>query len=249
MEILPSLRAIWRRRLPLAAGILVALAVLVALGGTKPVTTPNAVAWTGVALDTPESQLVAVAPPGADTLAWRASLLTHLMATETSVQGLARRLGVGMDQVVVVDPALATPLVSTSMAQAAAAAASRAVAPYALTVFVEKDSLPVISIEAAAPDSRGAERLANAAVAVLESQASPGGAFTSQIPTGGNVFRQQAMVIGQVAPVRVKLLLVTAVPIKAIGGSFFAFLAWCAGVLLLPRLSQSMRARGTALRA
>ena len=54
-------------------------------------------------------------------------------------------------QVAVVDPALATPLVATAMAQAAATASSHATAPYVLTVFVENDSLPVISIEAAAP--------------------------------------------------------------------------------------------------
>jgi hypothetical protein len=249
MELLQSLRAIWRRRLPLAAGVLVAAAVLVALGGTNPVTTANAVAWTGVTLDTPQSQLVAVAPLGADTLPWRAALLTHLMATETSTQQLARRLGVGADQVVVVDPALATPLVSTAMAQAAAMAASRNVAPYALTVFVENQSLPVISVEAAAPNRLGAERLAGAAVAILESQASRGGPFTSRIPTGAKVFERQPFAIGQVAPVRVKLLPATALRTTAVGASILIFLVWCAGVLIVPRLSKALRPRRTPLPA
>ena len=248
MEILPVLRLIWRRRLPLAAGVFGAVAILVALGGTKPVTTPSAVAWTGVALDTPKSQLVDVAPSGADTLAWRASLLTHLMATESSTQELARRLGVGNDQVTVVDPALALPLVPTAMAQAAATA-SQTVAPYVLTVSVESDTLPVISIEAAAPHRADAERLADAAVAVLESQASPGGHFISQIVTGGKGFRRQAFVVEQVAPVRVKLLQATALPIKAIGASFFVFLVWSAGVLVLPGLSRRIRAYGGAVPA
>ncbi len=219
MEILPTLRAIWPRRLPLAGGILVSLgmilmvlAVLVTLGGRKPVTTPSAVAWTTIALETPQSQLVAVAPPGADTLTWRASLLIHLMASESSVQELARRLGVGRDQVVVVDPALATPMVPTATAQAAAKAASHNAAPYALTVFAGKSILPLISIEAAAPDRAGAVRLAGAAVAVLESQASPRGTFSSPIATGGKDFSRQPFMVGQVAPVRVELLPALASP-------------------------------------
>lgn len=237
MELLPIVRALWRRRLALAVGIALALAAFVALGGTTPVSTPNAVAWTGVTLDTPQSQLVAVAPPGASSLVSRASLLTHLMTTAAATQALARQIGVGADQLIVVDADLATPIVPTAMAQAASTAASRDVAPYTLTVFVETDSLPVISIEAAAPDRAGAERLADAAVTVLQSQASPGGRFTSQIATGGKVFARQPFVIDEVAPVRVKALPSTALPIKAIGGSFLALLAWCAGwcagVLLL----------------
>ena len=42
MELLPVLRRLWRRRILLAAGILVAVATLVALGGTSPVTTRGA---------------------------------------------------------------------------------------------------------------------------------------------------------------------------------------------------------------
>lgn len=248
MEILPVLRLIWRRRLLLASGIFGAVAILVALGGTKPASSLSAVAWTRVALDTPKSQLVDVAPSGADTLVWRASLLTHLMATETSTQELARRLGVGTHQVMVIDSALAVPLVPTSMAQGAAVAALT-VAPYVLTVFVKNDSLPVISIEAAAPDRAGAKRLADVAVAVLESQASRGGGFTSQIVTGGKGFRLQAFLVGQVAPVRVKLVPATALPVKAIGASFLVFLVWCAGGLLLPGLCRRVRSSGRALPA
>jgi hypothetical protein len=248
MELLPALRAIRRRRLSLALGLLGALAVLFVMGGTKPVTTPNAVAWTEVALDTPQSQLATVSAAGADTLPWRASLLTHLMATDASTRQLARELGVGADQVIVVDPALETPLVTTSMAQAAATAASGAVAPYTLTMFVENTSLPLISIEAAAPHSAGAKRLADAAIAVLESQASPAGRFSSGIPTGGKDYRRQPFVIEQVAPVRVKLLPATAAPVKAIAGSLAFFLLWCAGVLLVPRLSRAVRGQRATLR-
>ena len=91
MEFLHLLRRLWRRRILLGAGVLVAAATLVASGGTSPVTAQGGLASTSVALDTPRSQLVAAAPVGADTLAWRASLLAHLMATNASRMELAGR--------------------------------------------------------------------------------------------------------------------------------------------------------------
>jgi hypothetical protein len=242
MEIVPVLRLMWRRRFPLAAGVLAAVAILVTLGGTKLVTSTSAVAWTRVALDTPKSQLVDASPSGAGTLAWRTSLLSHLMATEASTQDLAKRLGVKTDQVAVVDPTLAVPLIPTDMATAAAQAASSVVTPYVLTVSVPDALLPVISVEAAAPDQTRAKRLADAAVAVLESQASPGGHFASQIASNVNDFTLQQFVIGPVGPVRAKLLSSTALPVKAIGASLFVFLVWCAGVLLMPKLTRTLRA-------
>ena len=147
------------------------------------------------------------------------------------------------------DTALAVPDVPASMPQKAAQAAVPSAAPYVLTVFLRDDSLPVISIEASAPDRAGATGLADAAVAVLGSEASPGGHFTSLIVTGGQGFRLQAFVVDQVSPVRVKLVSSIALPVKAIGASFFVFLVWCAGALLLPRLSRRVRARGRALPA
>lgn len=249
MELLPVLRLIWRRRLPLVVGVVIAAVVLVLLGGTKPVTTPSAVAWTSVALDTPESQLVGVAPRGGDSLAWRASLLTHLMASASTTQELAERAGVSARQVTVVDPALALPLVPTAMAQAAATAASGTVTPYVLTVFTKNDLLPVISIEAAAPNSGTAERLAHAAIAVLESQASRGGHFTSHILTSVNALSRQPFVVEQVTPLRVKALPSTALPVKAIGASFFVFVVWSAGVLLVLPLFRRRTSDGRALPA
>ena len=73
MELLPIFRLIWRRRLLLGAGLVAAIAAMVVFGGKS--ATRSYVAWTQVTLDTPKSQLVAAAPAGGDTLAWRASLL------------------------------------------------------------------------------------------------------------------------------------------------------------------------------
>ena len=221
-----------------------------ALGGTKSVTTKSAVAWTRVALDTPKSQLVDAAPNGVATLTWRAGLLTHLIATDASTQDIARRLGVRADQVLVVDPTLAVPAVSTAMAQGASTAASLGVARYTLIVANDNDAVPVITIEALAINPASAQRLAAAAVALLESQASPGGRFVSHVHTGSATgSKLQPFKVEQVAPIRVKLLSSSSTPSKAIGASGVVFAFWVAGGLLMPALIRRIRARARMLTA
>lgn len=247
MELLPILRSLVRRRLGLAVGLLATIVVFVGLGGTKPATRSSPVAWTSVSLDTPKSQLVYVAPSGADTLPWRASLLTHLLATPTLTEELAGRVGVAPDQVGVADPNLDVPLLETTPALDAAKAASASAAPYVLTPFIKDNSLPVISIEAVGPNRAGAVRLARAAVVVLQSQASAGGTFTSPVKTDAKVSKLQPFVVDQVAPIRVKVLTASKPPIKAIGAALFIFVFWCAGVALLPSRRDRRAGREAAL--
>ena len=247
MELLLVLRLLWRRRWLLGAGFIGAGAILVALGGTSPVTAKSSMAWTSVALDTPRSELVDPAPLGADSLAWRASIFAHLMATETSKKKLALRLGVRIDQVAVVDPTLAQPLVQTDTALAATKVALSVAAPYVLIVFLSSDTVPVVSIRAVGPDRDGAGRLAEAAVAVLQAQASTAGPrFRSPVKSGTGLLRRQPFSVEQVAPIRVKLLASTSLRLKPIIASFFVFLVWCTGVLLLPRISRLLRVGGGA---
>jgi hypothetical protein len=241
MELLPILRLMWRRRFPLAVGAVVALALLIGMGGTTPVTSKAAVAWTTVALDTKKSQLVDIAPSGGSTLAWRAALLASLMMTTTTQRDIAHTMGVPGDQVLVSDADLTLPLVPTAMASAAANAATDPTAPYMLSVFNKDDTLPVISINATALTPAGATALAKAAVAELQTHASAGGTFSSKIVTGTRGFELQPLVINQVSPTRVKVLTSSSLPTKAIAMSFLFFVAWFAGSLLVPRLFRRLR--------
>lgn len=235
MELLQLARLLWRRRLALAIGIVVAVVGAVRLGGSPPTT--SALAWTRVALDTPQSELVKSAPSGYDTLPWRASLLSHLMSTDATQRELAQRLRVSRDQVAVVDADFSLPEVPDMTAQKASDASLPTGAAYVVTVNMVNVALPVISVEAVAPDRAGATRLARAAVAVLDSRASPAGAYTSAIRTdGGALNRLQPFVVQQVAPVRVKRVVASTVPMKAIAAGVFILAAWLVGVLLLPRL-------------
>ena len=237
MEILLVLRALWRRHRLLGGGLVCSVAVLVALGGMTPATKRNSVGSTSVTIDTPRSQLVAAAPAGAETLPWRASLLEHLMATDASTKQLARRLGVTPHKVLVVDSDLSVPLVTTAMAQADAKAAGDVLAPYLLNVFLQNTSLPVISIEAAAPTQAGARQLANAAVDVLKSEASPPGTFSSTVKTDGGHLTRQPFVVTQTSPVRVKVVKSTSLALKPIAAALFVFVVWCvAGTLVARRM-------------
>jgi hypothetical protein len=61
--------------------------------------------------------------------------------------------------------------------------------------------------------------------------------------TDAGVLGRQQFVVDQVAPVQSKRLATTSLPLKAIGGAFFVFFAWCVAVVLAPRVRRSMRAR------
>jgi hypothetical protein len=234
MELLPILRLIWRRRLLLGAGLVASVALALGIGG--PPASSSALAWTRVNLDTPESQLVDASPRGADTLPWRASFLSHLMATDATQRRLAERLDVRPEDVVVVDPALELPIVPASVPTAASEAAKITAAPYVLTLTLPTLSLPTIAVQAAAPDRAGAKRLAAAAVDILESQSSMSDAgYASKILTGGGVaLKRQQFVVQQVAPIRAKPVTERVLSPKQVGGPLVLLALWTAAALLLP---------------
>lgn len=248
MELLPLLRWGWRRRLVLVGALVASIAAFVALGGSRSSGATSAIAWTQVTLDTPHSQLAAAAPAGADTLSWRASLLTHLMATDASTRELASRLGVTQNELGVVDLRLSVPLVQTSMAVASSEAGFLAATPYSADVFLPDPTLPVISIEATAPQSSSAQRLAKAAVAILNLQASPGGRFSSSIPTDADPRRRtlQPFGIARVAPVQVMLVRASTTSLKPVAGALFVFLLCCVLGGRLAALARRLRPRSGA---
>jgi hypothetical protein len=223
MEVLSVGSVLWRRRLALALGLLAAFGLYLAKGDSRP--TSAGVAFTRVALDTPNSQLVASAPAGAATLAWRASLLAHLVATDDVKRDVAGRLGVPPGRLAVVDPTLAVPGVPASLPKGVAAAAAGATAPYALSVYLADGSLPIVSIEAAAPDRDGAVRLARAAASVLQSESSPG-----LDPS------MQPFVVESIAPIHATTLVAGGGRLKATAAAVVLLGLWCAVVAFGPAL-------------
>jgi hypothetical protein len=231
MELVALIRVLWRRKILGAAGLVASIALGAMYGKAPPAS--SAVAWTRLVLDTPKSQLIDSAPGYADSLPWRGQLLVHLMATEDVRKRLAQAVGVPPHQIAVIDPELSLPRVPASLPAAAAKVAGITYAPYVLTMFMADDSLPMISFEAAAPDARGARKLAEAAIAVMKSKSSAGGTYTSPIMTAG-VQVVQSFDVEDVAPVHDKTIVVDKGYTMAIVLTIFAFLAWCGCIAFAP---------------
>src|SRR3954471_18572155 len=170
MELLPILDILWRRRVVVAVGLLVASTAALLIGYKKPPT--PVIASSRVVLDTVRSQLVNADPEGADTLPWRAATLTAMMTSDTTRTKIATEIGAPTNRVVVVDATLSTPLLGTTLAVAAAKAAAVKPEPFVLTLRAGTAS-PLIDISGIAPDRAGSARLVAAATRMLTTSGSP----------------------------------------------------------------------------
>jgi hypothetical protein len=226
MELVPLLRVLWRRRLVVGVGGLLAIVIAVMVGPATPV--HGGVATTRVVLDTVHSQVVYRDPKGADSLTWRAGLLTDLMATEDTRTSIARAVGVPESQLVIVIPALTAPSDPTTLPMAASEAAAIRPEHYVIA-FRYDQTLPIISIETHAPNRDAATRLAAAATRALQADASP---TTTDVTQGFVV---------SVAPIQVRATVGGSGPLKAIGLAMFFFCFWSACVAVAPRLVRVLR--------
>lgn len=165
MELILVFRNLWRRRLLVLAGAVLAVAAGYALGPSP--TPPRGWAAARAMLDTDHSQLVSPAPELAETLPWRATLAATLLGTDASRSRIASELGIPADQLTVTDLELTTPVIGASLPKAAIKSSFSTAKPYGLTLHTD-DIVPLISIAADAPDRRSAERLATAAMNVLK---------------------------------------------------------------------------------
>lgn len=169
MDTVTILRNLWRLRLLVVGVLLVAL-----LAGTAVVykisLPPNlqsrrydvGVATARILVDTPSSQVVEVAPKGSDTLGVRANLLASLMVDGVVKSAIAHRAGLQPNQLVGMTDATTEP--------------SPVPPPPGPQTFVLKtqvltnttgENIPIIEIDAQAPDRAKAATLAAAAVSGL----------------------------------------------------------------------------------
>jgi hypothetical protein len=232
MEVLPVLRSLLSRRLLVGAGLVVAIAVGLMARTTR--ASDTGLASTRVVLDTLDSQLVHADPKGADSLVWRAQLLSALMGSEPVRRGIARDVRVPAKDLAVVDAALATPVVATTLPVAAAQAAAAAIRPEPYVLTVQSDpQLPMVSIEARAPDSGQAARLARAAAAAIAAAA----------PASGGP-ELQRFSVEAVGPPRMRTVEAGQGRLRAVGAALAVFVLWCGCVVLCARLTASSRASG-----
>jgi hypothetical protein len=180
MELIAIWRLLWRRRILVGIGLLAAAGVgLMTSNGSLPVPgaagdgpPPARKASLRVLVDTDRSQLVAPAPPEADTVAARAVLLADVLAGDGAKAAIARKAGLKPEQIAVIGPAATVPTLSTTLAERTATVVEAAPEPFAVTANADGE-LPIVSIDARAPDAARAKRLASAAAAELAALTSP----------------------------------------------------------------------------
>jgi hypothetical protein len=164
LEIIAIIHTLWRRRLRVGLALVLSLAVGGAIAAMSH-QTQIGIAVAHVLVDTPQSSLADLSANGGTATSIQAGLLANLTASPPLEEIIARKSGAPLRQMVVVPPP------STSgVADVLTQSASKLGPPkrsYLLSVTVDS-VLPIIAIQAQAPDPTAAARLANGAVAALQ---------------------------------------------------------------------------------
>jgi len=234
MELVAVLRALWRFRLLVVVGCVVA-------GGlgymaTQGATTYQGVASTRVMLDTPTSQTLEANSLFGPSLEWRAALVGDLMASDAARDRVARGMGIPADQLYIHAPYMSVAPVAAQLPRHALEVGSASSEPYELAIqSVAK--LPIITIDARAPTRAKAARLATRGAEAVKAKADeptvPGGKF----------------VVEKISPVRTREI--SSGPRKAIAAAVaIGVLAlWCAAITLFAGLRDRRRAARDPARA
>jgi hypothetical protein len=237
MELLGVARILWARRILVALGIIAAVGVGLLVGRMgKPQTavTPPGVGQARLVMDTTHSQLVEAAPKGADTLSLRASLLADTLATSAGTSAVARAAGVDpRDLAVLVPAATKDPTSSTPLVDRIVKVTSAPHAPYVVNVMAD-EAMPVLTIEAYAPDDAHVARLTRAVISALRAQ------LVAEDGTGIGGF-----VLDTVVPPRIEHQPVSShAAVKMLAAAVFVFGMWCLSIVLAVALWRRWRRLG-----
>jgi hypothetical protein len=233
MELVAVLRALWRFRLLVVVGCLVA-------GGlgymaTKGATTYQGVATTRVMLDTPTSQTLEANSLYGPSLEWRSALVGDLMSTDATRKRVAREMGIAADQLVIQAPYMAVPPVAAQLPRHALEVGTAVSEPYELAIQGVA-LLPIVTIGARAPTRAKAAKLAARGAEAVKAKASeptvPGGQF----------------VVQQISPIRTREIVNG--PRKAIAATVtvLVFTLWCAAITLMSGLRDRRKVHRRASR-
>lgn len=231
------LRELWRKRLLVVLFALIAI-VLGGMVGYKPSLPPESrkyevgVSTARVLVDTPASQVVEVAPEGSETLGARASLLANLMAEGEVKAAIAKRAGVSADDLLVVVPSAIEP--NTVDPKALKDPRANVLTTSVVTNDADQQ-LPIITVDAQAPDAALAATLANAATAGLADYLDTKAASEQVAHAKRLEVRALGAALGrQVARGPSNVIVVAVV--------LFLFATLCGGMLLFGALARGWRA-------
>jgi hypothetical protein len=235
MELVALLRVLWRHRIVVALGGVVAIGLALML--TRGPTIHSGVASMRVRLDTTTSELLVSNPPGAPTLGWRAQLLGDVMTTDTIRLQVARAMRTSADNVLITTPAQSVPAIPVSLPVAALEAAATAASskPFQVDVLAASP-LPIIRIDARAPTRRDAARLVTVTANLIRVTARAGAAAP-----GFPDLQPQDLAVRDTGPVRSRDIVNGPRRAMAAAVAFVVFVFWCSVVTLVAGLARVRR--------
>lgn len=235
MESVWILRALWRRRVFVAVGALVALLLGLSVAyrvsllppGLQSRSTTAAFALERRLVDTSKSLAADADAPGAGSIVPRAIIMGDLLAGREARLAIAAEAGVPAGEVEIVGPGMTTPEVATLLAEEAVAVTAPK-ATYIVAV-TEESALPILSIKASAPTHAAAAALAAATarnLTVVAAQA-PQSDFSAVIKPMGKP--------------RYGVLTTGPGMAKAAAVVLVVFVLWCWAALVLDRIGRRRR--------
>lgn len=222
MELLAFLR--WLRRHPIAVALGVLIAGVAAVLSVQGPSRTFATASQRLVLDTPKSQLLNADPQGADTLTWRAAVLTETTATRPLQDRIARDMGVPRRSLAVTSMNLTDPAVDSALTTAAQEAEAEAGALYLVAVSFD-ERFPLITVATRAPDRQAAARLATVTTAALSA--------ATTAPSG--TAEPQGLVVESIGKPVTKTVVDGPHRLTAIVVFVVLLSMWCVGIALLSR--------------
>jgi hypothetical protein len=173
MESVTILRALSRRRLLFALGVLLALgagllgAYRVSLlpPGAQSKATSSGFASQRVLVDTPTSLIADARAKGATSIVIRATILADLVESDRMRSAIAHEVGVSPEAIGAIASTTASPQTESPLAKQVLEVTQPA-QPYVVSVGLQAGQ-PILSIQAVAPNARGAARLVRATTTAL----------------------------------------------------------------------------------
>jgi hypothetical protein len=189
-----------------------------------------------VLVDAPHSVSVNAESEQADTLAMRAILLADLMSADPSRAAIARAAGIPARDLLVTGPAVGPPPAMSPLAGRAAVAAATTSQTSSLRLSSDGE-LPIIWIDAAAPDALRARRLVDAAATTLAAVAASRGAP-----------RPSGVVVERLGPTGAAPVVRGPRKAFALIAAVVVFSLWCSALVLASSLRRRVAARTAGLR-
>jgi hypothetical protein len=226
MELVALLRTLWRFRIAVAVGAVVAVALgFLAIRGSS---SSVGVGSMRVLIDTPTSQTVDAESPALWWLTRQAELLADLTSAAPTRQRVAREMRIPADSLAITTPSLSVPPARRPLSDKALQAATAVDEPYQLAIQ-GAPLLPIIGIDATAPNRAEAARLLTAAANALKAESAVDAA-------PGNQF-----VVEDIGPVRARKVVTGPGRIIAVLVAVVAFGVWCTCITVFAGVARARR--------